>query len=304
MLNSEKFSKKCAKISPVMPNISNSLIQVDALARPRCLLTGAEGNLGKAIQRTDVFDLTCCTKNSWPKIQREDSSHYDLIIHAAGGLQLRPGGQPTAFVDSNVRALTELLEWIGPMRKPRVFFISSCAVYGNSISTEESSATHPLSVNGIAKLMSEKLLQAYCDEHALDFVSLRVFNIFGGNDRFSVLYRLRQAVESNNSFVLYNQGRAYRDFVHVDDVAQVIANLAMVEELPRYLNLGTGVSTRIADIVENFNAHFSSLKIEHRDCPEAEYSRANINLLQQYTSHEFQSVMDFIPGIAANVKKY
>lgn len=270
------------------------------LTRQRCLLTGADGNLGQAIQRTGALDLTCVTRATWPEIRRDFSARYDLIIHAAGALRVRPGDQPTAFVDANVRALTELLEWIGPLCKPRVFFVSSCAVYGDSISTPESSPTCPVSANGIAKLLSEKLLHAYCDEHGMDFVSFRVFNIFGGNDRFSVLHHLRQAALAGRAFVLNNQGRAHRDFIHVDDVAQVMTQLASVAKLPQYLNLGTGVTTRIADVVDAFVQHSPGLKIEHRDCPEAEYSRANISLLQQYTSHAFQAVLEHIPRIAAS----
>jgi nucleoside-diphosphate-sugar epimerase len=271
--------------------------------RPRCLLTGADGNLGQAIQRTGAFDLTCATRANWARIRRDGQADYDLVIHAAGALQLRPGDQPTAFIDSNVRALAELLEWVGPLCKPRVFFVSSCAVYGDSISTPESSPTCPVSPNGIAKLLSEKLLQAYCDEHGMDFVSFRVFNIFGGNDRFSVLHHLRQAALAGRAFVLNNQGRAHRDFVHVDDVARVMTQLASIDQLPRYLNLGTGVTTRIADVVNAFMQHMPALKIEHRECPEAEYSRANTSLLQQYTSHRFQSVLDHIPAIAAGTQR-
>jgi nucleoside-diphosphate-sugar epimerase len=278
-------------VTPLTPN------------RPRCLLTGADGNLGQAIQRTGAFDLTCATRANWTEMRRSGRVNYDLVIHAAGALQLRPGDQPTAFIDSNVRALAELLEWVGPSCKPRVFFVSSCAVYGDSISTPESSPTCPVSANGIAKLLSEKLLQAYCEANGMDFVSFRVFNIFGGNDRFSVLHHLRQAAMADRAFVLNNQGRAHRDFVHVDDVARVMTQLASVDQLPRYLNLGTGVTTRIADVVNAFAQHMPGLKIEHRECPEAEYSRANTSLLQQYTSHRFQSVLEHIPAIAAGIHR-
>lgn len=270
--------------------------------RISCLLTGANGNLGQAIQRTGAFDVTCVTRDTWPEIRCDASARYDLVIHAAGALRVRPGGQPTAFVDSNVRALTELLEWVGPLCKPRVFFISSGAIYGDSTSTSESSTACPASINGIAKLLSEKLLQAYCEEHGMDFVSFRLFNIFGGNDQFSVIHHLQQAALSGRPFVLNNQGRAHRDFVHVDDAACVLARLASIDNLPRYMNLGTGVTTRISDVVDAFLRYFPALKIEHRNCPEAEYSRADISLLQQYLAHSFKSVLDQMPIVTASAQ--
>lgn len=270
--------------------------------RISCLLTGASGNLGQAIQRTGAFDVTCVTRDTWPEIRRDADAHYDLVIHAAGALRVSPGRNPTAFVDSNVRALAELLEWVGPLCKPRVFFVSSGAVYGDSVSTSESSPTCPVSINGIAKLLSERLLHAYCDEHGMDFVSFRMFNIFGGNDQFSVIYHLQQALLSGRAFMLNNQGRAHRDFVHVDDAAFVLARLASIDNLPRYMNLGTGVTTRISDVVDTFVRYFPALKIERRNCPEAEYSRADISLLQQYLKHSFRSVLEQIPIVAENAK--
>ncbi len=270
--------------------------------RISCLLTGASGNLGQAIQRTGAFDVTCVTRDTWPEIRRDADAHYDLVIHAAGALRVSPGRNPTSFVDSNVRALAELLEWVGPLCKPRVFFVSSGAVYGDSVSTSELSPTCPVSINGIAKLLSERLLHAYCDEHSMDFVSFRMFNIFGGNDQFSVIYHLQQALLSGRAFMLNNEGRAHRDFVHVDDAAFVLARLASVDNLPRYMNLGTGVTTRISDVVDTFVRYFPALKIERRNCPEAEYSRADISLLQQYLKHSFRSVLEQIPIVAENAK--
>lgn len=270
--------------------------------RMSCLLTGASGNLGQAIQRTGAFDVTCVTRDTWSEIRRSPSAHYDLVIHAAGALRASPGRNPTAFVDSNVRALAELLEWVSHVCKPRVFFVSSGAVYGDSVSTSESSPTSPVSINGISKLLSEKLLQAYCDEQGIDFVSFRMFNLFGGNDLFSVLHHLQEALLSGRAFILNNQGRAHRDFVHVDDAAFVLAQLASIDNLPRYINLGTGVTTRISDVVDTFARYFPALKIEHRNCPEAEYSRADISLLQQYLKYSFRSVLEQIPILAQNAK--
>ncbi len=265
--------------------------------RIRCLLTGASGNLGRAIQRVGAFDLTCATRDTWPDMRSGAKADYDLIIHAAGDLQVRPGVQPIAFVDANVRALAEVLEWVGPLCKPRVFYVSSCAVYGNSVSTHESSPTCPVTANGVAKLLSEKLLHAYCDGNGMDFVVFRVFNTFGGNDRFSVLHHLQQATLSGRPFVLNNGGRAHRDFVHVDDVARVMSELGGVDDLPRYMNLGTGEATSIADVVSAFMRQFPGLKIEHRESRESEYSRADIGLLRQYSSHRYQSVLDYISGL-------
>lgn len=260
----------------------------------RCLLTGARGNLGHAIQRANAFDILAVDRNNWPKLRQENHPDTDLIIHAAGDLTTPLSQHPTTFIDSNTRALAEVLEWAGKWSIPRLFFISSCAVYGDTTSTHESSATQPLSPNGIAKLLSERLTEAYCQANKIDYTILRVFNIFGGNDRFSVLHHLRQALATSKPFTLNNQGRAHRDFVHVDDVAEIIVKLSGIPKLPAIINIGTGTTTRIADLVTSFSRHHPSLQISHRQSAEAEYSRADIERLNSYISHNFRSILDYV----------
>lgn len=266
-----------------------------------CLLIGANGNLGAAIRRTESFDITCVTRQNWSELRKNLTGDFDLIIFAAGAITLNPAKEPLNYVDSNLRALADVLDWLAPHCKPKIFFISSAAVYGNSISTVESTSTAPVSINGVAKMFGEMLLKAFCDDRGLDFVCFRVFNIFGGDDRFSVLHHIRKAALSGKPFVMNNQGRAYRDFVHVDDVANVLVKLAAIAELPRYLNIGTGVATRISDIADTFIRYVPSLKIENRNNFEAEYSRADTGLLQRFYSSPFLSLLDQVPEFANSV---
>jgi SPX domain protein involved in polyphosphate accumulation len=87
----------------------------------------------------------------------------------------------------------------------------------------------------------------------------------------------------------------------VDDVADVLVSLASVDELPKFMNIGTGVATRISDVVDSFIRYVPSLKIEIRENFEAEYSRADNALLRQFYSKPFVSLLNEVPAFAKSV---
>ena len=53
-----------------------------------------------------------------------------------------------------------------------------------------------------------------------------------------------------SSFVVYGDGSARRDFVHVDDVAAAVMGLAARPDGVRVLNVGSGCSVSVREVVE------------------------------------------------------
>ena len=139
------------------------------------------------------------------------------------------------------------------------------------------------------------MVQACCADWGIDCQIYRVFNMYGGNDRFSILSHLRRALDEGTPFVLNNGGVAQRDFIHVDDVARVVLTL-LQRELPAvHINVGTGRATRISDIVGIVQRVHPELRILHRSVREAEYSRADTASLRSIVDDlRFIDVMTFV----------
>ncbi len=263
----------------------------------RCLITGGQGNLGTSLQQIHGWQALPVGRGDWVHSDRYFDQNIDLVIHAAGSLNKPAGMFPVDYAESNVLSLMRTLELMKIHGIKRIFFISSCAVYGASSQTTESSALNPTSINGYAKLLCEVMLEAYCKANNMECHILRLFNIFGGRDRFSVLSHLKRAILEDKPFYLNNQGRAQRDFVHVDDVSQVIFRLAEMSALPKAINIGSGVAVKISEVVDAFMKLNPGLKTMHRNCSEVEYSRADIDVLRSVMEYEFQSVYDTIVPI-------
>lgn len=261
----------------------------------KILLTGPKGNLGQALQQHGL-------KHQWIGIGRDDWPRLsalmrpaEVIIHAASDLVTPPHQAPRSVIESNLASTVWLLEELAKRPPQRFVFISSGAVYGRSQITREEIEPAPISINGITKFLNEELIREFCSHHRIDYQIFRLFNTYGGQDRFSIFSHLNRSLETKRPFTMNNQGLSQRDFVHVDDIAQVI--LALLGKPIRYpiMNIGSGETTRIRDIVTEFKKKNPDLEIVHSERPETEYSRADITKLREILAdYEFRQVLDFI----------
>jgi len=261
------------------------------------LLSGADGNFGSAFQTLAAAHGSArvipLTRSGWTTLD-EKLDAVDLIVHAASDLRTQPGAQPHRWLESNLLTTARLLEAARQHGVKRYVFISSCAVYGANLLTHEDSACSPITLNGIEKYLNEKLVAEFCANNGIEYQILRVFNTYGGKDRFSVLSKLENAIRNGTPFTLNNDGRVMRDFIHVDDVAAVALHFCFANAKQRYVNIGTGVSTKIADIGDMVVSQFPQLIIERGNAKEVEYSRADTTLLRQFWGGSFVRIEDYV----------
>ncbi len=260
----------------------------------KILLTGANGNFGREFALQAAHEIVPLNRNDWSGLDDALASGVDLVIHAASDLRSRAATAPAQLVDSNIAVTTRLLEAVRRHGTPRFIFLSSCAVYGEDMRTGEEEKCCPISVNGISKLLNEKIIGEYCSSHRIKFEILRIFNMYGGRDHFSILSHLQHALATGAPFTMNNQGIAQRDFIHVADVARIVLQLIEKDIPYTHLNIGTGVATKISTLVELVAARFPELSIRHAHVPEAEYSRADVRRLRKLVDLEFVRVEDYV----------
>ncbi|CAO5683062.1 MAG: ADP-L-glycero-D-manno-heptose-6-epimerase [Holosporales bacterium] len=257
------------------------------------VVVGADGNLGKHFLQL-CPDGTCCIGRKTDLSLFRRSHETIKIVHLAYDLKSNIALHPSQVIDSNIASTMRMLEFAKVISASEFVFISSCAVYGDSIDTREEQACCPRSINGITKYLNEEIIKKFCDEAGIKYRIYRVFNMFGGEDRFSILHHLNCAVNDRKPFVLNNQGISQRDFIHVKDVANIIHKLLTTPHEYSCLNIGTGVSTRVIDIVNAVVKKTGAIEFLEKVCYEAEYSRANISKLDSILKYNFTNVLDYI----------
>ena len=260
----------------------------------KVLLTGASGNFGHEFLERADFDVVQLNRDDWDDLGAKLALGVDVVIHAAGDLRTRAAASPVKLFDSNIITTARLLEAVREYRVPRLIFLSSCAVYGEDMRTNEESKCCPTSINGIGKLLSEKVIAEFCTENKIKYEVLRIFNMYGGKDHFSVFSHMKRALENGVPFTLNNRGIAQRDFIHVSDVVRVVLSL-LSENVPyTHLNIGNGIATKISALVELVGKRFSDLSIRNAQIEEAEYSRADITRLRGLADDDFVRIEEYL----------
>jgi UDP-glucose 4-epimerase len=261
----------------------------------KAILTGAKGNLGKHIQIHSKFDFLPVSRNDWTSLDDVEQGEYHALMHCAYDLKNDLNLLPDKVLESNVVSTGNALRLCTEKRIPRFIFISSCSVYGDSSNSAEDKSCSPVSMNGFTKLFNEELVKSVCETNSIDYLILRVFNSYGGDDQFSVVQKLISCAKLKRPFTLLNEGIAERDFIHVDDVAQVVCALAVMPLGREIINVGSGRSVRIVDLLKAVEEKFGKIAVVAEQRPgEAIYSRANINKLSKLVDLQARDIFDFI----------
>lgn len=156
---------------------------------------------------------------------------FDVAFSLIGtGLVPRSVAAPLEDLSNNVGALLGLLEVIRRLdAPPLVVNLSSAAVYGSAQTTPmtETHPRHPESPYGVSKVAGEEYLRLYNTLYGIPAMSVRPFSIYGPGQRKLVIYDLlRRLISGENPLVVAAAAEVTRDFIFVEDAAEMIVRLA------------------------------------------------------------------------------
>ncbi len=154
------------------------------------------------------------------------------------------------YVQNSITVTTMVLEYFRDSEINKIVYSSSSSVYGdNPEKCKESDFVNPLNFYSSVKLANEMLIREYCNTTSIDYTIARIFNMYGGNDNFSIINKIIQSYVNNSDLLLRNKGQSVRDFIHVDDVALIYSKLLNIKGVP-ILNVGTGHGMSISNILD------------------------------------------------------
>jgi len=264
---------------------------LDNLAPLRCrVLAGPlahlyERHLDPTNPQVVVINDDFCTLEIARRIINKD---YEIIFHLAANPRVEYTVQnPVKSTEENLfKSVKLMVHCVGNVK--RFVMASSAAVYGNpekNLPTSEWDSANPLSPYGVQKLAAEQFGRVFSTLYELDTVFLRLFNVFGPNQRGNSPYATAVAawcekIKEDKPLRSDGDGMQTRDMIYVDDVTE--AFLCAAQSKSKFygsiLNIGTGIRISNNEILAILREKFSHIII-HSAPPrpgDARHTQANI----------------------------
>jgi nucleoside-diphosphate-sugar epimerase len=149
-----------------------------------------------------------------------------------------------------VEASVRLVEAFCAAGGQHVAAAGTCAEYDGSVGycREDSSPLVPATLYGVAKDATRRLVTAVCDAAGVPCAWGRIFMAYGpGEDRRRLFPSLADVFQGRRAPFGVN-AEAYRDFVHVEDVARAFADLSFAAASGSF-NIASGLPIQIAQAV-------------------------------------------------------
>jgi len=142
---------------------------------------------------------------------------------------------PLAYINSNIKGFTNILEMSRHYSIEHLIFASSSSVYGgNKVLPfkEKDNVDHPVSLYAATKKSNELMAHSYSHLFNLPVTGLRFFTVYGPWGRPDMaLFLFTKAILNNKEINIFNNGDMSRDFTYIDDIVESLVRV--IDKIPK-----------------------------------------------------------------------
>jgi GDP-4-dehydro-6-deoxy-D-mannose reductase len=228
------------------------------MGKIKILVTGSTGFIGSYLCKrliknnelhfaisSDFGDIA--DEETWNKIPR-----MNIVIHLASLTSVSESWNNTyQFIKTNCLSTTLALEYC-KRNNAKLIFLSSY-LYGTPISLpiSENFKIEPTNPYAVTKMISEEICKFYHDSFNLNIIILRPFNVYGPNQGSNFLIPTIANQILNQEKIVVKDLYPKRDYIYIDDLIDaIIASLQIVTNEFLVINIGTGKSYSVSDIIQ------------------------------------------------------
>jgi UDP-glucose 4-epimerase len=252
------------------------------IEKKRYLVLGGKGFVGSHLvdsllskgHRVRIFDRPgtvfldgACTEHRNLEIMEGDFSSESDIAKAVVGcgicfhlvsttLPKTSNQDPVYDIETNLIGTVRLLGHALQAGITKIIYLSSGgAVYGPpmDLPITETHPTNPICSYGITKLAVEKYLGMFQKLHGLDYVTLRLSNLYGERQRTqssqgAVAVFLGKALRGE-TVEIWGDGSVVRDYIHISDAINALTAAVGNDSGERVFNIGSGLGISLNEVL-------------------------------------------------------
>ena len=240
-------------------------------------------------------------------------NNIDIVVHLVS--TLIPGSTYEDYKNEYRNVIfpsIELMELCAQKKIRFVFFSSGGTVYGNKsdvLPFKESDDMNPISYYGWSKQMMENSIQFMNRTVGLDYLVLRPSNSFGhGQNLYGKQGLVAVAIGKllkNETIKVWGDGSAVRDYIYVDDLANIFVKLIEGDVYNKTLNIGSGRGYSVNDVLAFLKiVSGKELKIVYQNPRPVDVSNMVLDTtrLKEVINYELTPFMDGVRKFYEEVK--
>jgi len=207
--------------------------------------------------------------------EQEKPDYVILAAAKVGGIHAN-NTYPADFIYQNIMIEANVINSAYKNKVRRLLFLGSTCIYPKAVKQpmrEDALLTGVLEPTNepyaLAKIAGIKLCESYNRQYGTDFRSVMPTNLYGINDNFhpenshvipALMRRFHEAKVNNDAEVtVWGTGKAMREFLYVDDMAEASLFVLEIDEktyqantksMLSHINVGTGVDVTIREMAE------------------------------------------------------
>ena len=221
----------------------------------KVLITGDKGYIGiklkTYLKKKKIKTLTFEKKINKDLIKTKNLPLADIVVHLAAKTNVPESWDyKNDYIIHNVNSTKYILDYC-VKNKSRLIFISSY-LYGNTtkIPTNEKTKLKTLNPYSLSKKICEDMCYFYEKNYGLELIVIRPFNVYGPDQNNSWLIpNIINQIRNKNEVTLMSVNQK-RDYIYVDDFADLIYTLIMKNLKKGTFNLGSGKSYSIKSVID------------------------------------------------------
>ena len=152
-----------------------------------------------------------------------------IVIHLAAQAGVRDSlKMPNSYFKSNFIGFMNIVNISNKNKVKKFIFASSSSVYGDKkkFPLKENMNISPKNIYSATKKINEDISNDLSKISNMKMIGLRFFTVYGKFGRPDMfIFKFLNSLLNNKKFHLYNKGKHYRDYTHIDDVVNIIISL-------------------------------------------------------------------------------